>query len=166
MKLLIKYNNHDQETLTMHQIEIQMVSSQSSIPESSILEDITLKALEFSETPVSELTIRIVDEQESAYLNETYRHKLGPTNVLSFGVTEDMLYDSPPYLGDLILCAPIMLKESKEQNIELLNHYAHLIVHGILHLRGYDHENSDDAEIMEAKEIEILAKMGFPNPYL
>ena len=112
----------------------------------------------------AELTIRIVDEQESAELNGRYRQKAGPTNVLSFP------FESPPgvtvsLLGDIVVCAPVVRREASEQSKSLNSHWAHMIVHGALHLLGYTHERDEDAEEMEAKETHILGRLGFDNPY-
>ncbi len=113
----------------------------------------------------AQLTIRIVDEKESAYLNEHYRHKNGPTNVLSFPA--EYADDIPvTLLGDIILCAPLVLKEAKTQNKDIQAHWAHLTVHGSLHLLGYDHSNAQDAQKMESCEIDILKQIGFTNPYI
>jgi len=109
----------------------------------------------------AEITIRIVDNDESQNLNNIYRKKKYPTNVLSF------LVDGEVHLiGDIVLCAPVIEKEALEQSKKLEAHYAHLIIHGALHLYGYDHENKKDADIMEAKEIKILTGLGYKNPYL
>lgn len=109
-------------------------------------------------------TVRIVDEAESAALNEAYRGKRGPTNVLSFA------FDPPPgrtndYLGDLVICAPVVMREAQEQGKSPRAHFAHLSVHGILHLAGYDHLNEADAREMESREVAILAILGFADPY-
>ncbi|QDC41408.1 rRNA maturation RNase YbeY [Candidatus Methylopumilus universalis] len=109
----------------------------------------------------SEITIRIVDNDESINLNNIYRKKKYPTNVLSFLVDDEV-----HLIGDIVLCAPVIEKEALEQSKKLEAHYAHLIIHGALHLYGYDHENKKDADIMEAKEIKILTKLGYKNPYL
>lgn len=111
-----------------------------------------------------ELSIRIVDEAESAQLNETYRHKPGPTNVLSFPA------DLPPelelpLLGDLVICAPVVIREAQEQSKPPEAHWAHMVVHGCLHLIGYDHVGDSDAEEMETLETGILIGLGFPPPY-
>lgn len=109
----------------------------------------------------TEVTIRIVDEAEGRSLNRTYRNKDYATNVLTFPLTEE------PYLmGDIIICAPVVEKEAKEQHKDLFAHYAHLTVHGILHLHGYDHEIEAQAELMEGLETAIVTKLGYPNPYL
>lgn len=109
----------------------------------------------------AEITIRIVDNDESINLNNIYRKKKYPTNVLSFLVDDEV-----HLIGDIVLCAPVIEKEALEQSKKLEVHYAHLIIHGALHLYGYDHENKKDADIMEAKEIKILTKLGYKNPYL
>jgi probable rRNA maturation factor len=112
----------------------------------------------------AEVAIRIVDEAESAELNAAYRHKSGPTNVLSFpfevpeGVPNALL-------GDLVICAGVVEREAGEQGKPLEAHWAHMVVHGLLHLQGYDHVEDSEAEAMEAEEIAILSDLGFPNPY-
>ncbi len=110
-------------------------------------------------TQKSFITIRLVSENDSAELNKKYRKIDKPTNVLSF------LIDDSPLTGDLILCHPIIEEEAREQNKEMISHYAHLVIHGYLHLLGYNHENDKEAVKMEAKEIRVLGKLGFPNPY-
>lgn len=110
------------------------------------------------------LNINIVDKTESADLNKNFRQKEGPTNILSFtypvvpGVQQTLL-------GDLVICAEIVMSEAIAQQISEEAHWAHLTVHGMLHLLGYDHVNPDDAAVMEPIEINILAKLGFKNPY-
>ncbi len=117
-----------------------------------------------------EIGIACVDNDESHKLNLEYRGKDKPTNVLSFpsDLPDEMadILDSFP-IGDLVICIPVVLREALEQNKAPLTHFTHMLVHGTLHLMGYDHETSDaDAEEMEALEIEILKKLGFDNPYL
>lgn len=112
----------------------------------------------------AELVIRIVNEAESASLNQTYRHKTGATNVLSFpftapaGVAIDLL-------GDIVICAPVVVCEARVQQKALPAHWAHLTIHGVLHLLGYDHQDAAQAEAMEQLEIRILAGLGYPDPY-
>ena len=117
-----------------------------------------------------EMGIACVDSDESHKLNLEYRGKDKPTNVLSFpsDLPDEMaqFLDAFP-IGDLVICIPVVLREAIEQDKAPLTHFTHMLVHGTLHLMGYDHETSDeDAEEMEALEIEILAKLGFDNPYL
>jgi probable rRNA maturation factor len=112
-----------------------------------------------------ELTIRLVAEEESQELNHEYRGKDKPTNVLSFP------FEAPPevpieLLGDLIICAQVVQDESIEQGKTAEAHWAHMVVHGCLHLLGYDHIKDDEAEIMEDLERQILAALGYPDPYL
>ncbi|MCZ2720546.1 rRNA maturation RNase YbeY [Marinomonas sp. 15G1-11] len=112
-----------------------------------------------------EVTIRIVDIEESQSLNHEYRGKDKPTNVLSFPFEAPPGLDLP-LLGDLIICRQIVESEAKEQEKPVFNHWAHLVIHGILHLRGYDHIDDDDAEEMESMEIDLLKIFSIPNPYL
>lgn len=114
-----------------------------------------------------ELTIRIVDEAESAQLNSIYRGKDYPTNVLSFPYESEGFPEAfgEPALGDLAICAPVVMREAVEQGKEARAHWAHMVVHGVLHLLGRDHGNDAEAEIMEAEERAILANLGFPDPY-
>lgn len=112
----------------------------------------------------AELSVRIVDAEESAELNWQYRHKQGPTNVLSFpaDLPEEL---NLPLLGDLVICAPVVEREAMEQAKRPDAHWAHMVVHGCLHLIGYDHIANDEAEIMETLETRILVGLGFPPPY-
>ena len=112
-----------------------------------------------------EVTIRIVDIEESQSLNHEYRGKDKPTNVLSFPFEAPPGLDLP-LLGDLIICRQIVESEAKEQEKPVFNHWAHLVIHGILHLRGYDHIDDNDAEEMESMEIDLLKIFSIPNPYL
>lgn len=115
----------------------------------------------------AEITLRIVGIDEGYFLNQTYRQKAYATNVLTFGFeSEDLLLPlSPALSGDIVLCAPVIEREAQEQNKTIEAHYAHLVVHGMLHLQGYDHVIARDAEEMEALEIDILQRQGFANPY-
>jgi probable rRNA maturation factor len=107
------------------------------------------------------VTLRFVDAAEGASLNRRYRRKTGPTNVLSF------VYDDRPGIvhGDVVLCLPLLRQEALEQGKTLAAHCAHLVVHGMLHLQGFDHLRADDAARMEAHEIAILATLGVADPY-
>ena len=109
----------------------------------------------------AEITVRIVGEEEGRALNQGYRQKDYATNVLTFDYAQE-----PVVMADLVLCAPVVAREAKEQGKTLAAHYAHLLVHGALHAQGWDHETSlADAKEMEAYEVEILAGLGVRNPY-
>ena len=109
----------------------------------------------------TEVTIRIVDEAEGRALNLAYRGRDYATNVLTFTLTE-----TPHLIGDIVICAPVVASEALTQNKALIAHYAHLTVHGVLHLHGYDHENEYQAALMEGLEISILHKLGYADPYI
>ena len=111
----------------------------------------------------AELTIRFVDAEEGRTLNREYREKDYATNVLTFAYTEDE--DAEVTQADIILCTDVLEKEALEQKKPLLDHAAHLIVHGVLHAQGYDHEDEEEATEMETLETEILAGLGFADPY-
>lgn len=114
----------------------------------------------------ADIGIRIVDNDESASLNQQYRKKTGPTNILSFPYDLSNLPEVGNCLhGDLVICAPLVAQEAAEQHKMLDAHWAHLITHGVLHLLGYDHIEDVDAEEMETLEIELLADLNYPNPY-
>ena len=146
-------------------IDLQNDSGLRDVPEPALFERWVRAALL---RPYAELeqTIRIVDEAESRRLNRDYRGRDKPTNVLSFPseLPADLLgYEC---LGDLVICAPVVAAESREQGKPLLAHWAHLVVHGMLHLQGHDHQTEQEAAAMEALEIEILRTLGHTNPYL
>ncbi|MCK5716638.1 MAG: rRNA maturation RNase YbeY [Thiomargarita sp.] len=111
-----------------------------------------------------EMTIRMVDDAESSQLNETWRYKSGPTNVLSF------IFECPPginipLLGDIVICAPLVAREAEHQQKSLEAHWAHLVIHGTLHLLGYDHLEETERQLMERLEIQALYNLGYPHPY-
>jgi probable rRNA maturation factor len=108
----------------------------------------------------AEITVRIVGEDEGRELNKSFRSKDYATNVLTFDYEHE-----PVVIADLVLCAPVVEREAKEQRIDLAAHYAHLLVHGTLHAQGYDHEQDDEAAAMEARESEVLQALGFDDPY-
>jgi probable rRNA maturation factor len=108
----------------------------------------------------AEITVRIVGEDEGRALNRDYRQQDHATNVLTFDYQRE-----PVVIADLVLCAPVVEREAQEQGKPLDAHYAHLLVHGALHAQGFDHERAPDATKMEAREVELLAALGYPNPY-
>jgi probable rRNA maturation factor len=111
----------------------------------------------------AEVTIRVVGEPEGTELNERWRRKNGPTNVLSFPA--GAMDTAPHLLGDIVICAPVVQREAAAQRKTAAAHWAHMVVHGILHLLGYDHHKRRDSATMEALEIRILRELGYPNPY-
>ncbi len=113
----------------------------------------------------AEITVRIVDEAEGRSLNRDFRGRDYATNVLTFVYSEQTQLAGARLTGDVALCAAVVAREAHERNIAPRAHYAHLVVHGALHLQGYDHEADSDAEAMEALETATLAKLGFPDPY-
>ncbi|MFI3119412.1 MAG: rRNA maturation RNase YbeY [Methylococcaceae bacterium] len=147
----------------MNYIEIQTVFASEGQPDRQQIQLWIDTALEGYDQD-TEIVVRIVDEQESAALNEQYRHKAGPTNILSFPVDLPEAIELD-LLGDLVICAPVLAKEALEQDKILSHHWAHIIVHGVLHLLGYDHIDDAEAELMETKEIAILNKLHIQNPY-
>ena len=122
------------------------------------------KILIFEEKDDIELTIRFVDEKESAELNKQYRNKKGPTNILSFPFEVPAEIELN-LLGDLVICSDVVKREAEEQNKQELAHWAHMVVHGTLHLLGYDHLTDAEADVMEDKEIKILSQLGYTDPY-
>ncbi len=108
-----------------------------------------------------QIVLRIVDEIEGRALNASYRGKDYATNVLTF-----VYDDTSPLYGDVVICAPVVAREAKEQGKDLFAHYAHLTLHAVLHLQGYDHEKKKDAEKMEARETALMYKLRYPAPYL
>lgn len=114
--------------------------------------------------PGAELAVRVVDTAEMTSLNRQFRGKDGPTNVLSFPY-EPMPGVETELLGDIVICAPVVSAEAVTQNKPLEAHWAHIVIHGVLHLLGYDHHGEAEARVMEAEEIRLLSSLGFPDPY-
>jgi probable rRNA maturation factor len=145
-------------------LDLQLASTADNLPgEAEVQQWLDAAILPFQAE--AEVTVRIVDNSESQQLNFDYRGKDKPTNVLSFP------FQCPPgielpLLGDLVICAPVVMAEAAEQGKSLSAHWAHMVVHGSLHLLGFDHINDDDAQQMEAEEVTILQQLGFTNPYL
>lgn len=148
-------------------VDIDVVSLSARLPEAGQIENWISQALaaipDFDQND-AEVSVCIVDEAESRDFNLRYRHQDKPTNVLSFPADIPPELDLP-LLGDLVICAPVVEQEAKEQRKSLDAHWAHMVVHGTLHLLGYDHITDEDAEEMEALETSILLQMGFPAPY-
>ncbi|WP_087019382.1 rRNA maturation RNase YbeY [Thaumasiovibrio subtropicus] len=148
-----------------HYLDLQIASEESQgLPSEAQLTEWFVNAVG-ERRDESEATIRIVDEDEGQALNAEYRGKDYPTNVLSFP------FDAPPgielpLLGDMIICRQVVEKEAKAQNKPLMSHWAHMVVHGTLHLLGYDHIDDAEAEEMESLETAIMQSMGFYDPYI
>jgi probable rRNA maturation factor len=137
-------------------MDVQYASALGNLPEAKAFKHWARKALRVD----AEIALRIVDEVEGRTLNRDYRGKDYATNVLTFPLVEE------PYLmGDIVLCAPVVLQEAKAQEKSIEAHFAHLTVHGVLHMHGYDHETEAEAELMEMLETEIVMKLGYPDPY-
>ncbi len=148
----------------MLELDLQLASSAPDMPSEAQFRTWCTLALR-QRTADSELTIRLVDEAEGRELNHTYRQRDYATNVLSFPAdVPDELLDIP-LLGDLVICVPVVVREAQEQSKNLEAHWAHLVIHGCLHLLGYDHILDAEAEEMEALERTLLAELGHPDPY-
>ncbi len=145
------------------ELELQRATEIEPLPTIADFEGWVEQALE-GHRDEAELAIRLVDEAESQQLNREYRGKDRPTNVLSFPADLPAVVASP-LLGDLVICAPVVLREAKEQGKTEEAHWAHMVVHGVLHLVGYDHQNEQEAAEMEGIEAALLKEMGYRNPY-
>jgi probable rRNA maturation factor len=145
-------------------ITVQFAAADARLPSAALFRRWARAALAGMRRRRVSVTLRIVGKRESAALNAQFRHKNKPTNVLSFP------FEAPPgtrsdLLGDVAICADVVRREAREQTKLERAHWAHMVVHGIMHLRGYDHEGDREAAVMEAKETRILRSLGFPNPY-
>jgi len=145
-------------------LQVQYASECPRLPTKNAIADWARAALAETDGGTAQVNVRIVDETESAELNKRYRKKDGPTNVLSFP------FENPPgvetdILGDVVICAPVVEREASEQGKQRDAHWAHMVVHGIMHLQGYDHIDKKDARRMESMETRILEKLGFDDPY-
>lgn len=147
-----------------YQIDIESNSQSHAIPALAELEGWISAALQSQEFEDAEVSVYIVDEEEGQELNAQYRGKDYPTNVLSFpaDIAEEV---GIPLLGDLVVCAPVVEREAQEQGKTLNAHWAHMLIHGTLHLVGFDHIEDDEAETMEALETQIVTGLGYPAPY-
>ncbi len=139
-------------------LAVQYASDSNTLPTRPQLRRWARAALQQS----AQVTLRIVGEPEGREHNKSYRGKDYPTNVLTF-VYDDL--PPPPLMGDIVLCAPVVEREAREQRKELTAHYAHLVVHAMLHLQGHEHEEEQEASEMEHLETAILAKLGYADPY-
>jgi len=151
------------------ELEIQNPSGFNAIPSQEDFQTWVDAALIKQDQPAS-VVLRIVNEAESQALNRDYRHKNAPTNVLSFpfeapDIPDQALTEEPLHLGDLVLCAPIIEQEAQQQHKTPKQHWAHMVVHGLLHLQGHDHLDEAQAKEMESLEISLLQQLDFPNPY-
>ncbi|GIU47233.1 rRNA maturation RNase YbeY [Shewanella algidipiscicola] len=152
----------DHPTLALS-LDLQIATDSQALPTQAQFE--TWVRLALGNTMAeAEMTIRLVDIEESQRLNHSYRGKDKPTNVLSFP------FEAPPevelpLLGDLVICVPVVEAEAKQQDKALEAHWAHMVVHGCLHLLGYDHIDDSEAEEMESLETQLIESLGFPNPY-
>lgn len=147
-------------------IDVQRASSEDNEPSDDQVHRWVHAALAAAQNPSATLTVRFVDEAEMSSLNMQFRGRHGPTNVLSFP------FEAPPGLpeardeiGDIVVCVPLVQSEAISQGKSLGDHFAHLIVHGVLHLHGYDHQEQDTADIMEALETAVLASLNIADPY-
>jgi len=153
-------------------IAVQIVSDVESVPDEQAIQSWIEEAISCSGSAgasTREISVRVVDEEEGRALNNQYRQQDTATNVLSFpavGAGEsDLPSELSQSLGDIVICGPVVEREAAEQNKKVASHWAHLLVHGALHLLGYDHETDQDAAVMEQLEIEILAARGIDDPY-
>lgn len=148
-----------------YQIDIQNAALDGEPPDEQQIKHWVEVALS-SHMQAAEVCIRIVDEAESKRLNAQYRNKDKPTNVLSFQYDlADEVQGEQRFLGDIVICAQVLEKEAKIQQKPLKAHWAHMVIHGLLHLIGYDHQNEHEGLAMEKEEISILKQLGYPNPY-
>jgi len=148
-----------------YQLDIEIACEGASVPPEASLQAWLSAALDAAGADKdAEVSVCILDEAEGQALNAQYRHKDYPTNVLSFpaDIPEEV---GVPLLGDLVICAPVVAREAAEQSKSSEAHWAHMLVHGALHLLGYDHIEEAEAEAMEALETRILVQLGFPPPY-
>ena len=148
-----------------YQIDVEVNSSSTKIPSIEKIELWISAALHSDELNQAEVSVYIVDEAESQELNAQYRGKDKPTNVLSFpaDIPDEV---GVPLLGDLVICAPVVEREAQEQGKTLEAHWAHMLVHGTLHLLGYDHVEDDEADVMEALETRLITQLNFRAPYM
>jgi probable rRNA maturation factor len=141
-------------------IDVQCAATARNVPTPARIRQWARAALASNAASNARVTIRIVGQAEARLLNRSYRNKDYATNVLTF-----VFRDTPPLEGDIALCAPVITREARAQRKTVAAHYAHMVVHGLLHLQGHDHENEKDAAAMERREKALLARFGYPDPY-
>lgn len=148
-------------------LELQIATTTKTVPHPALFKTWMSVILANRLDTNAELTIRIVDEEEMIQLNARYSNKNKVTNVLSFPIHFESDLDGldSDILGDIVICAEVVELEAKQQNKELLSHWAHMVVHGVLHLLGFDHQNTIEANEMETLEIDLMQQLGFPSPY-
>lgn len=144
--------------------DVQNVSGDRNVPKTALIQAWAAAAYGKVANTEAEVTVRVVGEEDGRQLNMQYRNKPVATNVLSFP------FEDPPniktqILGDIVLCAPVITREALDQSKPLAAHWAHMIVHGVLHLCGYRHDVENDADLMEQLEAQIIEQIGFTNPY-
>jgi probable rRNA maturation factor len=156
MARTIKQHTRQRRTGAKLELTLQIATSSTGIPSSERFRRWARASL----LEATDITLRLVDRAEGHALNRAYRHRDYATNVLTFAYR-----DQQPLCGDIVLCLPVIEDEARSQGKTLEAHLAHLTVHGVLHLQGFDHENDDEAELMEGIETEIVSKLGYPDPY-
>ena len=139
---------------------MQCAATARNVPTPARIRQWARAALASNAASNARVTIRIVGQAEGRLLNRSYRNKDYATNVLTF-----VFRDAPPFEGDVALCAPVITREARAQRKTVAAHYAHMVIHGLLHLQGYDHENGKDAVAMERREKTLLTRFGYPDPY-
>jgi probable rRNA maturation factor len=150
-------------------VDVDIVSADDGVPAAAAIQDWVRRGLTLSPQAVAnvEVSVRVVDESEMQQLNRDFRGQDKSTNVLSFpaGEITGLPADAAPFLGDIVICAPVIAREAAEQGKPLPDHWAHMLVHGTLHLIGYDHQSDEQATVMEALEKQVLDRYGIDDPY-
>ncbi len=149
----------------LHQVDIQRAApAVPGLPGDEAVSDWIRRVLQLLDESASEVSVRLVDEHDMADLNRQYRGKPGPTNVLSFpaGFVDE---NGRTILGDIVLCTDVIVREARQQDKSVEAHFAHMVVHGLLHLKGHDHVKEDQAAAMEKLEIHLMKQLGFADPY-
>jgi probable rRNA maturation factor len=154
----------NREAMTRARVDVQIATEVETTPRAAELRRWAVAALRDIDESGA-LCIRIVDTAEMIDLNGRFRRKTGPTNVLSFGSDVVAPDGAERYLGDIVICAPVVAAEAAQQCKSTRDHYAHLVVHGVLHLCGLDHQRPADAQVMERREVAILDTLGIDDPY-